>query len=179
MTSPVRAVLYGALVLVAGCAKPVLRGFAPVLSDSATFSVLGALGVEAVRRDLDVMASVSWHLRREQSRCVTGWTLGRRAGQPFLTLHHLGPSEVAYSDSLNLWVYRTAVPWDSTYRLRLCGDSLPDIHSHVVANGYEGDPSPRDLETAFAHPALFRLLMVVKDSVTYRLVVYGMKGRPN
>lgn len=136
------------------------------------------LHTDSVRKELSVMATVSYHLRREQSRCVTRWRMERTGGELHITLLALGPSEVAWSDSLNVAFYPTRTSWDSTFATRVCSDSLPDIHSHIVDNGMLYDPSEVDMETAQRSPALFRFLMSVPDSANYRLTLYGMRGRP-
>lgn len=133
---------------------------------------------DSVRRELSVMALLSYHQRREQSRCVTRWTMERTNGQLAITLLALGPAEVAWSDSTNLAFYPASVPWDTTFRVRVCGDSLPDIHSHMADNGALYTPSERDWETAEHHPAAFRFLLSVIDSTRYRLTLYGLRGRP-
>lgn len=129
---------------------------------------------DSVHKELSIMASLTAQTRREQSRCVTRWRSERNNGILTITLLAIGPSEYAFSDSVNLWLYHTRVPWDTTMKARICGDSLPDIHSHVADNGVLDSPSELDEQAALKHPAPFRVLLWVLPGQQMGLGLYGI-----
>lgn len=136
------------------------------------------LNTDSVISELSVMAAITHQLHTEQSRCITRWRMERNNGRLTISVLALGPAEVAAADSVQIWFYPARVAWDTSFVPRVCGDSLPDVHSHIVNNGYLFVPSDIDSATAARHPAPFRLLMSVIDSSRMSVRVYGVKGRP-
>lgn len=113
---------------------------------------------------LDSIAALARHEELEPGACVTQFT----ATKDTIVILAIEKGDL-------MWRQRGSLRWNG----KMCHDSLPSLHGHLLHLGHWEKPSPMDWVLAVdtvRKKALFHLILVVDEvGAVARLIPYGVK----